>query len=32
MYVIVPNLIKLGQTDTELSRYFDFQDDGRPPS
>jgi len=29
---IMQNLVKIGQTVSEISRFFDFQDGRRPPS
>ena len=32
MCAIVQNFVKIGQTISEISRFFDFQDGHRPPS
>jgi len=32
MCIAVPNFTKIGQTVSEISRFFDFQDGRRPPS
>jgi len=32
MCVVVPKFVPIGQTVSEISPFFDFQDSGHPPS